>query len=108
MPKFNDLVLGRLSYLSPSGGRYKGRLRITKSELLFESTFDASFEILNKTAIKKKDGRKYYCMQKEDISSVEFKSNLLSKQILLSLNGKVHIFRTRKLSENQIYNALKS
>jgi hypothetical protein len=103
-----DLVLGRLSYLSPMGGRYKGHLTITDTELLFESDFDRTFEVLNKTALRMNGGKKCLSLCKEDISSIEIKKSFFSNKIVLSLNGKTHVFFKRTLSENQIYNALKT
>jgi len=108
MPKVNPLVLERLSYLSPFGGRYKGQLTITEDEVLFESDFDPTFEVLFRHGMKKLNGKKYFTLSKEEISSVQFKKKLFTGEISLSLNGKVHIFSKRNLVENQIVNAFKA
>ena len=108
MPKqLNSLVLERLSYLSPLGGRYKGQLTITEDEVLFESNFDPTFEVLFRNAMKKLNGKKYFALSKEDISSVRFKKKLFTGEVSLSLNGKIHIFSKRNLSENQVVDAFK-
>ncbi len=108
MPNSTQLVLGRLCYLSPFGGRYKGRLIITPSELLFESSFDETFEVLNKNNLKKRGGKKILTLLKEDISSVEFSQSFLSSKLILSLNGKTHTFQKRKMAVIEIRNALKN
>lgn len=108
MSNNRDLTLGKLLYLSPSGDRYKGRLIITPNRFLFEADFDQTFYEANRSAMVFINGKMAYSIFKDEISSVEFKKEVLNKKLLLSMNGRVHQFSRFGLSKNRIINAFKT
>lgn len=93
MPNSNSKVLEGLLYLSPKGDRYKGHLTITDSELIFETEFEGVFERTKSINQSLNDRGNFLSLLKEDISSIEIKKSYFSQKIVLSLNGKIHIFK---------------
>ena len=108
MQSNNELILSRLFYVSPLGSKYRGQLIITGSEFLFESEFDETFEIINRSNIQNINGKTFFSLLKDDISSVEFKQSFFRRKMIVSQNGRTHQFIGMNLSKTAVFNAIKN
>lgn len=103
----DNLKIKDLYYLPPIGGRYKGNLKITRTAFLFEADFDETFQIINRNHMIIKDQKKILSINKEDVSSVEFRGRFLKNKLILSIAGKPHIFTGFLIPKNKVFNAFK-
>jgi hypothetical protein len=96
-----------LNYLPPDGGRYTGELVVTDRRLLFDAKFDTSLTGAWKELIIFTGSHGYLSIPKASIGSVEVKSSLLKKQVLVTLDdGTVHTFDYGMLSVKNLAEAI--
>lgn len=97
MLKEGENLLGKwaIKYFPPEGGKYLGSLIITDSKIMF----------INKN--ESDESNTGLCIKKSEISSVRTRNNLITNEIIISVNGKTHSFSKPFLKTNVLVNFIK-
>ena len=96
-----------LNYIPPSGGRYTGKLIVSDRRVLFDAKFDTSLTGTLKELFIMSGSHEYLSIPKESIRSVEVKSSMLKKKVIVTLHdGTDHTFDYGMLSVDKVAAAI--
>ena len=96
-----------LNYIPPSGGRYTGKLIVSDRRLLFDAKFDTSVTGTLKSLVVWGEDHGYLSIPKASIRSVEVKSSMLKKKVIVTLeDGSDHTFDYGMLSVDKVAAAI--
>ena len=97
-----------LNYIPPSGGRYLGKLIVTDRRLLFDAKFDTSLYGTMKEMVVVGGSYGYVSIPRSSIASVEAKTSLLKKKVIVTVDGAHHTFDYGMLSVAPIMEAMQA
>jgi len=104
-----DLGGWTVNYRPPGGGRYSGKLVVTDRRLLFDARFDTSLTGAWKELIVFEGGHGYLEIAKASMRSVEVRSGVLGRRVVVILNdGSEHTFDYGLLSMKKIASAIEA
>jgi len=107
LPGEVELGAWTLNFLPHGGGRFTGPLTVTNQRLLFDAKFDTSFSGAFRELIVYKGSWGYVAIPKNRIKSVEVRSRLLNKKVVVTLDdGSVHTFDYGMLGVQKIADAI--
>jgi len=96
------ITAGPVSYQSPGGRKFNGKLIITSKRLLYDIQFDMSAKgVIPDMMFIKWGSVGYLEIDRSDIRKVEVKKNLLNTKMVLTLaDGSKHIFNSGILGKD--------
>jgi len=96
------ITAGQVSYQSPGGRKFNGKLIITSRRLLYDVQFDMSAKgVIPDTMFIRWGSVGYLEIDRSDISKVEVKKKLLYTKLVLTLAaGSKHIFNSGILGKD--------
>ena len=96
------ITAGSVSYQSPGGRKFNGKLIITSRRLLYDIQFDMSAKgVIPDMMFIKWGSVGYLEIDRSDIRNVEVKKNLLNTKMVLTLvDGSKHIFNSGILGKD--------
>jgi hypothetical protein len=95
-PNEMKLSEGQVSYRSPGGKKFNGKLTVTSRRLLYDAQFDLTAkDVLPEVMFIKWGSVGYLEIDQADIKRVEIRKNLLTTKLVLILaDGSKHIFNS--------------